>query len=53
MSARPGRVKAIIDTNFDKTAPDLLRSQKFGDRVAHSWGLGKEEALKAQRGRAT
>ncbi len=53
MSARPGRVKAIIDTNFDKTAPDVLRSAKFGDMVDQIWGLVKEEAIKAQMGRGT
>jgi len=52
MSARPGRIKAIVDTNFDKSAPDLLRSQAFGDKVDHIWGLVKEEAIKAQMGRA-
>jgi NitT/TauT family transport system ATP-binding protein len=51
MSARPGRVKAIVDTNFDKTAPDILRSKDFGDKVDHIWGLVKEEAIKAQQGR--
>lgn len=51
MSARPGKVKAIVDTDFDKTAPDVLRSAKFADMVDHVWGLVKEEAIKAQMGR--
>ncbi len=52
MSARPGRIKAIVDANFDKTAPDLLRSRAFGDKVDYVWGLVREEAIKAQQGRA-
>ncbi len=51
MSARPGRVKTIVDTNFDKTAPDILRSRQFNDKVDEIWGLVKEEAIKAQMGR--
>ena len=27
MSARPGRIKAIVDTKFDKQAPDIFKSQ--------------------------
>ncbi len=51
MSARPGKVKAIVDANFDKSAPDVLRSQAFGEKVDHIWGLVKEEAIRAQQGR--
>jgi len=52
MSSRPGRVKAIVDAKFDKTSPDLLRSREFADKVDYIWGLVKEEAIKAQMGRA-
>ena len=27
MSARPGRIKAIVDTRFDKSDPDMFKSQ--------------------------
>jgi NitT/TauT family transport system ATP-binding protein len=48
MSARPGRVKAIIDTNFDKADPDIHKSKLFVERVDEIWNLVKEEAIAAQ-----
>src|SRR3974390_2099310 len=32
MSARPGRIKAIVDAGFDKRAPDLFKSKAFVDK---------------------
>ena len=49
MSARPGRVKAVLDTGFDPSDPHLLKSSAFLECVDHVWNLVREEALKAQR----
>jgi NitT/TauT family transport system ATP-binding protein len=48
MSARPGRIKAIVDAGFDKHAPDLFKSKPFVDKVDEIWNLVRIEALKAQ-----
>jgi NitT/TauT family transport system ATP-binding protein len=48
MSARPGRIKALVDTRFDKDDPDIFKAQTFVDKVDEIWQLVKEEALKAQ-----
>jgi len=48
MSARPGRIKAIVENRFDKGDPHILRSKEFADRVDEIWGLVRDEALKAQ-----
>ena len=48
MSARPGRIMAIIDTNFDKNAPNIFRAQHFADKVDEIWNLVRIEAIKAQ-----
>jgi NitT/TauT family transport system ATP-binding protein len=53
MSARPGRIKAIVDTEFDKDDPNIARAPHFVDKVDEIWGLVKEEAIKAQGGRVT
>ena len=52
MSARPGRVKAVIDTKFDKNDPDILRAKPFVEKVDEIWNLVRVEAIKAQGGRA-
>jgi NitT/TauT family transport system ATP-binding protein len=49
MSARPGRIKAIVDTSFDKSDPHVHKSKAFGDKVDELWDLVREEALKAER----
>jgi NitT/TauT family transport system ATP-binding protein len=49
MSARPGRIKAIVDTSFDKRDPHIHKSKTFGDKVDELWDLVREEALKAER----
>jgi NitT/TauT family transport system ATP-binding protein len=48
MSARPGRIKTIVETGFDKSAPDLFKSQPFIEKVDELWNLVRTEALKAQ-----
>jgi NitT/TauT family transport system ATP-binding protein len=48
MSARPGRIKAIIETKFDDRDPGLTRSKEFVDKVDELWNLVREEAIKAQ-----
>ena len=51
MSARPGQIKALIDTKFDKTDPHIFKSKAFVDKVDEIWGLVRDEAIKAQASR--
>jgi NitT/TauT family transport system ATP-binding protein len=51
MSARPGRIKAIVETRFDKAAPDILKAKAFVDKVDEIWNLVRIEAIKAQEAR--
>jgi NitT/TauT family transport system ATP-binding protein len=51
MSARPGRIKAIVDTRFDKQAPDIFKSQAFVGKVDEIWNLVRVEAIRAQETR--
>jgi len=48
MSARHGRIKAIVDTRFDMQAPDIFKSKAFVDKVDELWNLVRIEAIKAQ-----
>ena len=48
MSARPGRIKTIVDTKFDKNDPDIFKNTFFVEKVDEIWNLVKEEAIKAQ-----
>jgi NitT/TauT family transport system ATP-binding protein len=48
MSARPGRIKAIVETRFDRSAPGLLKRPDFVEKVDEIWGLVRGEAIKAQ-----
>src|SRR5437763_4739286 len=48
MSALPGRIKALIETRFDKNDPDLFKSRAFVDKTDEIWTLVRDEALKAQ-----
>ena len=48
MSARPGRIKTIIDTKFDKNDPDIFKAKAFVEKVDEIWHLVREEAIKAQ-----
>ncbi len=50
MSARPGRIKTIVDTRFDKNDPDIFKNKFFVEKVDEIWNLVKEEAIKAQGG---
>jgi NitT/TauT family transport system ATP-binding protein len=52
MSARPGRIKAIIDTRFDKSDPHRFKAKAFVDKVDEIWDLVRVEAMKAQEARA-
>ena len=53
MSARPGRIKTIIDTRFDKSDPHCFKAKAFIDKVDEIWDLVRVEAMKAQEARAT
>ena len=48
MSARPGRIKAIVDIKFGKRDPSIFRSKEFVEKVDQIWNLVREEAIKAQ-----
>jgi NitT/TauT family transport system ATP-binding protein len=48
MSARPGRIKAIVDTRFDKHA-NIFRTPAFVEKVDEIWNLVREEAIKAEK----
>jgi NitT/TauT family transport system ATP-binding protein len=48
MSARPGRIKALVETRFDKTDPHILKTKEFVDKVDEIWNLVRIEAIKAQ-----
>ncbi|HEY4981423.1 MAG TPA: ABC transporter ATP-binding protein [Pseudolabrys sp.] len=52
MSARPGRIKTIVDTKFDKNDPNIFKAKPFVEKVDEIWNLVKEEAIKAQGKRA-
>jgi NitT/TauT family transport system ATP-binding protein len=48
MSARPGRIKTIVDNKLDRTDPGLFKSQAFVQKVDDIWNLVREEAMKMQ-----
>jgi NitT/TauT family transport system ATP-binding protein len=48
MSARPGKIKAIVETKFDKRNPSVQRSKEFVDKADEIWNLVRDEAIKAQ-----
>jgi NitT/TauT family transport system ATP-binding protein len=52
MSARPGRIKAIVETRFGRRDPGIARSKEFAEKVDEIWQLVRDEAIKAQE-RAT
>jgi NitT/TauT family transport system ATP-binding protein len=52
MSARPGRIKAIVETRFDKNDPAIFKTKAFVDKVEELWNLVRIEAIKAQETRA-
>src|SRR6201991_4093670 len=49
MSARPGRIKTIVDTKFDKNDPGVFKTKGFVDKVDELWNLVRDEAIKAER----
>jgi NitT/TauT family transport system ATP-binding protein len=49
MSARPGHIKEIVETRFDKGDPGLSRSPAFVEMVDHVWNLVRGEAILAER----
>jgi len=51
MSARPGRIKTVVDTKFDKNDPGIFKHEAFVDKVDEIWRLVREEAIKAQGAR--
>jgi NitT/TauT family transport system ATP-binding protein len=53
MSARPGRIKEVVEARFDKEDPGLMRSPEFVDMVDHVWNLVRGEAILAQRAGAS
>jgi NitT/TauT family transport system ATP-binding protein len=48
MSARPGRIKTVVDTKFDKNDPDIFKNKFFIEKVDEAWNLVRDEAIKAQ-----
>jgi NitT/TauT family transport system ATP-binding protein len=48
MSARPGRIKTIVDNKLDRADPGLFKSQAFVQKVDDIWNLVREEAMKMQ-----
>src|ERR1700689_4458983 len=48
MSARPGRIKAIVDIKLGQRDPSIFRSKEFVEKVDELWNLVRVEALKAQ-----
>ena len=52
MSARPGRIKAIVDTRFEKNDTNIFKAKAFVDKVDEIWNLVRIEAITAQGGRA-
>ena len=52
MSARPGRIKTIVDTNFDKNDRAVFKQKAFIDKVDEIWDLVRNEALAALEERA-
>jgi NitT/TauT family transport system ATP-binding protein len=52
MSARPGRIKAIVETDVDRSDPNIFKSTPFIDKVDEIWSLVRDEAIRAQERRA-
>jgi len=48
MSARPGHIKAIVETKFGDRNPGIVRSKEFVEKSDEIWNLVREEAIKAQ-----
>ena len=54
MSARPGRIKEIVDTSSLRGDPEILKTAAFAEMVDGLWRLVRDEAIvaQAQRGSA-
>jgi len=50
MTARPGRIKTIVDSRFQEKGPGLLKSPAFVEKVDDVWNLVRQEAIAAQGG---
>ena len=48
MSARPGRIKTVVDNPVDRNDPNVFKTKTFVDKVDEVWDLVREEAVKAQ-----
>jgi NitT/TauT family transport system ATP-binding protein len=48
MSARPGKIKAIVETKFANRDPSIVRTKEFVEKVDELWNLVRDEAIKAQ-----
>ena len=48
MTARPGRIKAIVDTSSLRGDPAILKTAAFAETVDDLWRLVRDEALIAQ-----
>jgi NitT/TauT family transport system ATP-binding protein len=53
MTARPGRIKTIVEIALDKSDPGIAKSKAFIDTVDEVWGLVRDEAIKAQEARVS
>jgi NitT/TauT family transport system ATP-binding protein len=53
MSARPGQIKAVVDTRFDRSDARMLKSKAFIEKVDELWDLVRIEAIKAQELKST
>jgi NitT/TauT family transport system ATP-binding protein len=53
MSARPGRIKTIVENKLDRNDPKLFKSPAFAEKVDDIWNLVRAEALKVQGVRAS
>jgi NitT/TauT family transport system ATP-binding protein len=50
MSARPGRIKEIVDTSrFDSRTPNLTQQPEFNAAVDYVWSLVRDEAKEMRR----
>jgi NitT/TauT family transport system ATP-binding protein len=52
MSARPGRIKTVVDTKFKKDDLNIFKEKAFIEKVDEIWQLVRDEAIKAQQSRA-
>jgi NitT/TauT family transport system ATP-binding protein len=51
MTARPGRIKEIVDNHIPAgERADYMHTKEFGDRVDYLWNLVRDEAIRAQSG---